>query len=365
MCVAASQSRSVCEPHELAVVELGADLAPVRHVDADEADPAAVGGDEARVTFVRDRRARRRSRWSTFVDADAGEDRDAVPLALAVVHGLVAERLRTQLRERLVGELGLLEAEHVDVGVARNSSTRGSRAFSELTFQVAMRMRARLGSDHGQIGGVRDQEFLAHGRAHVGAHVVEPVVEARAADATSSSRPSRRSEPHRGAGLGAGLRTVAVMHRRTALTVTGAIALTLAAGSAAMAADLGILDSDNGVDVGDLSPVGSSSSISTPVTVDDDGTDITTPGSTPGTAPGTQGTTPGTVDDRGTDVTSPNTGTTPNTVGTTTPNTIDDHGGDDDHSGPGRDGDDSDDNSGSGHGGDDGHDNSGPGSSDD
>ena len=69
-----------------------------------------------------------------------------------------------------------------------------------------------------------------------------------------------------GAGLGAGLRTVAVMHRRTALTVTGAIALTLAAGSAAMAANLGILDRDNGVDVGDLSPVGSSSSISTPVT---------------------------------------------------------------------------------------------------
>jgi hypothetical protein len=164
------------------------------------------------------------------------------------------------------------------------------------------------------------------------------------------------------------------MHRRAALTITGAIALTIAAGSAAMAANLGILDADNGVDVGDLSPVGSSSSVSTPVTVDDHGTDITTPGTvgstTPATVddhgddntPNTVGTTPNTVDDRGDD--------TPNTVGTT-PNTVDDHGGDTDHSGPGRDGDTDvsrsgrdggDDHSGPGGGG---GDNSGPGSSDD
>src|SRR6185436_11907563 len=127
------------------------------------------------------------------------------------------------------------------------------------------------------------------------------------------------------------------MHRRAALTITGAIALTIAAGSAAMAANLGILDADNGVDVGDLSPVGSSSSISTPVTFDDHGVDITTPGTvddhgvditTPGTVDdhGDDNTTPGTVDDHGDD-------NTPNTVGTT-PATVDDHGGDTDHSGP-------------------------------
>ena len=59
------------------------------------------------------------------------------------------------------------------------------------------------------------------------------------------------------------------MHRRTALTVTGALALTLAAGSAAMAANLGILDRGSGVDVGDLSPVDSTTQISTPGTTDD------------------------------------------------------------------------------------------------
>jgi hypothetical protein len=144
------------------------------------------------------------------------------------------------------------------------------------------------------------------------------------------------------------------MQRRTALTVTGAIALTIAAGSAAMAANLGILDRDNGVDVGDLSPVGSSSSVSTPVTVDD---------SAPATAQTTPST-PVTVDDHGTDI------TTPGTVGSTTPVTVDDHGGDDDHSGPGRNGSDdgADDHSGSGHGGDDdrtGDDNSGHGGGDD
>jgi hypothetical protein len=157
------------------------------------------------------------------------------------------------------------------------------------------------------------------------------------------------------------------MHRRAALTITGAVALTIAAGSAAMAANLGILDADNGVDVGDLSPVGSSSSVSTPVTFDDHGTDITTPGAVDDhgndDTPNTVGTTPGTVDDHGDD-------DTPNTVGTT-PNTVDDHGGDTDHSGPGRDGDTDvsrsgrdggEDHSGPGGGG---GDDSGPGSNDD
>ena len=147
-------------------------------------------------------------------------------------------------------------------------------------------------------------------------------------------------------GLGEGFRTVVVMHRRTALTVTGAIALTLAAGSAAMAANLGILHGGDGVDVGDLSPVGNSSDVSTPATTDD-----TTP-ATAGTVPATTDTVP--------DVTAPATtpdttaGTTPNTAGTT-PGRVDDHGGDDgaDHSGPGRGGDTDDDHRGSGRSGDD------------
>ena len=47
------------------------------------------------------------------VEADLRQDRDTVPLPLAVVGALVAHRLERQRRERIVGELGLLEAQHV------------------------------------------------------------------------------------------------------------------------------------------------------------------------------------------------------------------------------------------------------------
>ena len=163
------------------------------------------------------------------------------------------------------------------------------------------------------------------------------------------------------------------MHRRTALTVTGALALTLAAGSAAMAANLGILDRGSGVNVGDLSPVDNTTQVSTPGTTDD---------SIPGVTSSVPGTTPTSIDDQGADdhggVAGHDDGlpgdaddddgvvnTVPTTPGTgTTPTTIDDHGGDVDHSGPGRDGDGSDDHSGPGHGGG-GSDNRGPGGGDD
>ena len=155
------------------------------------------------------------------------------------------------------------------------------------------------------------------------------------------------------------------MHRRTALTVTGALALTLAAGSAAMAANLGILDRGSGVNVGDLSPVDNTTQVSTPGTTDD---------SIPGATSSVPGTTPTSIDDQGADdhggVAGHDDGlpgddnnddgvnTVPTTPGTgTTPTTIDDHGGDVDHSGPGRDG-------GPGHGGG-GSDNRGPGGGDD
>jgi hypothetical protein len=82
------------------------------------------------------------------------------------------------------------------------------------------------------------------------------------------------------------------MHRRTALTVTGALALTLAAGSAAMAANLGILDRGSGVNVGDLSPVDNTTQVSTPGTTDD---------SIPGVTSSVPGTTPTSIDDQGAD----------------------------------------------------------------
>src|SRR5262245_2406731 len=155
------------------------------------------------------------------------------------------------------------------------------------------------------------------------------------------------------------------MHRRTLITLGGAAALTLAAGSAAMAANLGILDHGSGVDVGDLSPVGSSTSITTPVTAVD-GT-VSTPSSGVSV--------PTSVDDHGVDdpaehevepghrdgiprdanddaprATTPATGTTPTT--------IEDHVGVDANRGPGSV------NSGPGSSGSDSHSGPGDGSSD-
>ena len=44
-------------------------------------------------------------------------------------------------RERVVGQLGLLQAQHVGLHSSSHSSTRSSRAFRELTFQVASARR--------------------------------------------------------------------------------------------------------------------------------------------------------------------------------------------------------------------------------
>ena len=52
-------------------------------------------------------------------DADAGQDGDAVPLPLPVVHRLVPERRVGEVRERVVGELRLLEAQDVGAGVGQ------------------------------------------------------------------------------------------------------------------------------------------------------------------------------------------------------------------------------------------------------
>ena len=74
------------------------------------------------------------------VEADPAEDGHAVPAPVAVVRRLVAERGERRRGEGRVGQLGLLQAQDVRLGrTSIHSSTRGRRAFSELTFQVAMR----------------------------------------------------------------------------------------------------------------------------------------------------------------------------------------------------------------------------------
>jgi hypothetical protein len=134
--------------------------------------------------------------------------------------------------------------------------------------------------------------------------------------------------------------------------------------------NLGILDRGNRVNVGDLSPVDKTTQISTPGTTDD---------SIPGVTSSVPGTAPTSIDDHGADERAGVAGhddgipgdandddgvvnTVPASPGTgTTPPTIDEHGGDVDHSGPGRDGDGSDDHRGPGGGSD----NRGPGGGDD
>ena len=72
----------------------------------------------------------------------ARQDRDAVPRRLTVHRDLVAavgQLGAEQLGERLVGELGLLQAHDVRLRSSSHGSSRGRRCLTELTFQVAIR----------------------------------------------------------------------------------------------------------------------------------------------------------------------------------------------------------------------------------
>ena len=104
------------EPDELAVVELGAHLPAVGDVDAHDAHAVARCREHTRVALVGVDVILVEA-VGRVADAHAREDGDAVPLPLPVVHRLVAQGLEAQVRERLVGELGLLQAQDVGLGV--------------------------------------------------------------------------------------------------------------------------------------------------------------------------------------------------------------------------------------------------------
>ena len=79
------------------------------------------------------------------VEPDLGQDGHAVPLALAVVGAVVAEGLEGQGRERRRRTAWSPAGRRRRAAMsASQASTRGMRAFSELTFQVAKRTRANL-----------------------------------------------------------------------------------------------------------------------------------------------------------------------------------------------------------------------------
>jgi hypothetical protein len=101
---------------ELALVELGADLAAVRDVDRHETHAAALRSEHTRVALIRIH-VRIAEPVRRCCDADARQDRDAIPLALAVMHRLVTECGEGECRKGFVGGLRFLEAQDVDVGV--------------------------------------------------------------------------------------------------------------------------------------------------------------------------------------------------------------------------------------------------------
>ena len=104
------------QPGELVLVVLGTRRPPVRHVHRAHPDPAAGRGDRARLGGGEAGGAGDPGR--DVVQPHPGEDRHPVPLRLTVQAGRVAavgELAAEQLGERVVGELGLLQAD--DVGL--------------------------------------------------------------------------------------------------------------------------------------------------------------------------------------------------------------------------------------------------------
>jgi hypothetical protein len=118
------------EPRELVAVVLGVRHPPVRHVHRDHADPAARRGDRAR---LRVREARRpRNAGHDILQARAGEDRDAVPRRFAVARERVSARRKLraeQLVEGGVGELRLLQADHVGAALIQPGEQTGQPLF--------------------------------------------------------------------------------------------------------------------------------------------------------------------------------------------------------------------------------------------
>ena len=111
---AATTSLSAESQRELVLVVIRVRLAAVRHVDGVHADAVARRGHGACLGVREAGRACEPGRH--VVQAHPRQDRDPVPRRLAVGGDLVPagrERIAEQLGERIVGELGLLEADDV------------------------------------------------------------------------------------------------------------------------------------------------------------------------------------------------------------------------------------------------------------
>ena len=103
------------EPGQLVVVVRVVELAAVGHVERPHPDPAAGRADRPRLGGHRVAvPGHRREAVLDVLEADPGDDRDAVPLVVPEGRDLVAERLEAHRRPLVVAGLGLLEGEYVD-----------------------------------------------------------------------------------------------------------------------------------------------------------------------------------------------------------------------------------------------------------
>ncbi len=107
----------VGQPPQLVAVLVVLGAAAVGDVHAGDPHAAAGGGDDTRLGWIG-----RVGPWHPedhVVETDPRHDGDAVPAALAVVGSLVAQRGQGEVGEGGIGQLGLLEAEHVGLGVCQ------------------------------------------------------------------------------------------------------------------------------------------------------------------------------------------------------------------------------------------------------
>jgi hypothetical protein len=121
------------QPRQLVDVFVGIDRLAVRHVGAHDAHAVDGGGQDALLLVLEARVV-----LHHVGDRQLRQDRHAVVGFLAAEGDLVAGGVDLGHREFVVGELGLLQAEHVDRVSSSHCSRWGRRTFSELTFQVAI-----------------------------------------------------------------------------------------------------------------------------------------------------------------------------------------------------------------------------------
>src|SRR5207244_6056786 len=138
-------------------------------------------GDEARVVTVRVVDVAEAA--GDVAEADARQECDTVPLAIAVVNGLVPQSRERELRKRVVGELRLLEAQ--DVGFSLREPFLDAR-------QPRLQ-RVHVPRRHSHVGaGYASTTYISRSSLLGGIPASRPLLAGRAHSARRSAPPSPR-----------------------------------------------------------------------------------------------------------------------------------------------------------------------------